>query len=93
MAILSTKRSTRGPNPADKGMSLSSRVPHCRTRHLAPAVAIGVLLLLVLAAPGVGQATNQPPQCPADPTLSVGSGQPLVLPGSPCRIPKASPSR
>jgi putative drug exporter of the RND superfamily len=61
MAILSTKRSTRGPDPADKGLSqLLSRLAHTLSSHWkrSLAAAVGVLVLLVLAAGVAGDATD-----------------------------------
>jgi hypothetical protein len=54
-------------------------------------VVVAGVAVLCMSAPAVGQTTNQPPQCPADPTLTVSSGQPLVLPGSPCSDPEGQP--
>ena len=61
MAILSTKRSTRGPDPADKGLSqLLSRLARTLASHWkrSLAAAIGVLVLLVLAAGVAADATD-----------------------------------
>lgn len=59
MAILSTKRSTRGPDPADKGLSQRlARLACMLSSHWkrSLAAAVGVLVLLVLAAGAGGEA-------------------------------------
>lgn len=59
-------------------------------RRIRWVVVVGAAVLCT-SAPAVGQTANQPPQCPADPTLTVATGQPLVLPGSPCSDPEGQP--
>ena len=54
-------------------------------------VVVASVAVVCMSAPAAGQTTNQPPQCPADPVLTVVTGQPLVLPGSPCSDPEGQP--